>query len=100
MAIEKGGFPGLIPPMAQTTEQIARRLTQLLEALKINAAELCRQTGLSTNRWSQYETAERRITLDAALILCDRYGITLDWIYFGDISGMPQRLISKMREDA
>ena len=86
--------------MPNTTKQITRRLTQLLEALEITAAELCRQTGLATNRWSQYETGERRITLDAALILCERYKITLDWIYFGDESGMPQRIVSKFREDA
>ena len=86
--------------MPNTTKQIARRLTQLMEALKITAAELCRQTGIATNRWSQYETGKRPITLDAALILCDKYGITLDWIFLGDESGMPQRIVSKFREDA
>lgn len=100
MAIERGAFSGLIPPMAQTAKQIARRLNQLLDALEITAAELCRQTGLSTNRWSQYASAERPITLDAALKLYDRYAVTLDWIFLGDESGMPQRLISRFREDA
>lgn len=86
--------------MAQTTKQIARRLAMLLEALEISAAELCRQTDIAPNRWSQYESGERRITLDAAFILCDRYAITLDWIYMGDESGLPQRIVSKLRQEA
>ena len=100
MAIENGGISGFIPPMPNTTKQIARRLAHLLVALEISAAELCRQTGLTTNRWSQYETGERPITLAAATILCEKYGITLDWIFFGDESGMPQRIVSKLPQEA
>lgn len=100
MAIERGGFSGLIPPMSQTTKQIAQRLALLLGILEIKAAELCRQTGIATNRWSQYETGKRPITLNAAYKLNKQYGITLDWIFLGDESGMPQRLVSKMRKAA
>lgn len=100
MAIESGGFSGLIPPMARATDETAQRLIQLREALDITAAVLCRQTGLTTNRWSQYETGERPITLEAAKLLRKQYGVTLDWVFMGDESGMPQRLISRFREDA
>lgn len=78
------------------TNIIAKRLVTLREAVALNAAELCRRTGMSANRWSQYESGERRITLEAASILCDKYGVTLDWIYRGDESGLPARLIERM----
>ena len=75
---------------------IAKRLITLREAVEPSAAELCRRTGLAANRWSQYESGERPITLAAATILCDKYGVTLDWIYRGDESGLPARLIKSM----
>lgn len=81
----------------EQTKSIAKRLVALREALGINAADLCRMTGLAPNRWSQYEGGERRITLDAANVLCDKYGVTLDWIYRGDESGLPIRIIERMR---
>ena len=77
-------------------KSIAKRLVTLRESLGISAADLCRTTGLAPNRWSQYESGERRITLDAAGILCDKFGVTLDWIYRGDESGLPVRMIERM----
>lgn len=78
------------------THIIAKRLVALREAVAPNAADLCRRTGLAANRWSQYESGERPITLAAATILCDKYGVTLDWIYRGDDTGLPARLIEKL----
>ena len=80
----------------EQTKSIARRLVILRDALGVNAADLCRVTGLAPNRWSQYESGERRITLEASMVLCDKYGVTLDWIYRGDESGLPRRLIERM----
>lgn len=80
----------------EQTKNIAKRLLILRKSLDISAADLCRMTGLAPNRWSQYESGERRITLGAAMLLCDKYGVTLDWIYRGDESGLPVRLIERM----
>lgn len=80
----------------EQTKSIARRLVTLREAVAPSAADLCRRTGLAPNRWSQYESGERRITLEASLVLCDKYGVTLDWIYRGDESGLPRHLIERM----
>ena len=77
-------------------KSIAKRLLSLREVVAPSAADLCRRTGLAPNRWSQYESGERRITLDAANTLCDKYGVTLDWIYRGDESGLPGRLIERI----
>lgn len=70
-----------------------------LSALEISAADLCRETGIKPNAWSQFTNPEkkRRITLAAAYRLKDRYGVTLEWIYDGDISTMPDRLARKLR---
>ena len=80
----------------EQTKSIAKRLVALRGALDISAAAMCRTTGMTANRWSQYENGGRRITLDAAVLLCEKYGVTLDWIYRGDESGLPKRLMERL----
>lgn len=82
--------------MKDPKEVVAARLVALLDALGVHAAVLCRQIGIHPNRWSQYATAERELTLDVATRLKERYGATLDWLYMGDESGLPQRIIEKL----
>ena len=76
-------------------KNIAKRLLLLREAMGLSGADLCRMTGFAPNRWSQYESGDRRITLDAATVLCEKFGVTLDWIYRGDESGLPVRLVER-----
>ena len=84
--------------MSRSLKDIASRLEVTREALGLTAADLCRQTGIKPNQWSQFvnPTKKRRITLDAAYKLRDEYGISLDWIYDGDPSNLPARLHSKI----
>jgi hypothetical protein len=87
---------GLKIPMPKDPKIIGPRLEQTREALGLSAAQLCRRIDCAQNRWSQYESGERPITLDIAERLCNEFGLTLDWIYRGDRSGLPQRLIEKL----
>jgi hypothetical protein len=47
---------------------------------------------LKPNRYCQYETGARPLTIEAALGICEQYGVTLDWLYRGDRSTLPHRL--------
>lgn len=72
------------------------------EALDITAAELCRRTGIRPNQWSQFVNprSKRRITIDAAYKLRDEFGVTLDWVYDADPSGLPARLAQNIKKAA
>ena len=78
--------------MEQPFRVVGRRLAATREALGITQAELCRQLRVDPPRWNQYELGKRRITIEVALELRLAYGVTLDWIYVGDSSGLPPRL--------
>jgi hypothetical protein len=80
-----------------TAKTIGKRLIATVEALEMKPAELCRQIGIAPNRWSQYANGERRITIAVSIKLAERYGVTLDWIYRGDPSALPQRLHQKIK---
>ena len=73
-------------------EHIATRLRYTREALGVNQREFARRANLKPNRYSQYETGARPLTIDAAHSICDEYGVTLDWLYRGDRSRLPHHL--------
>lgn len=77
-------------------EAIAERLAASQKALGLKAAEVCRLTGIKPNTYSQWLNAKGRPRLDEAMLLCDHLGYTLDWIYFGDPSGLPYGLASEL----
>lgn len=46
--------------------------------------------GFNATQYTNWENGTRRIPVDAAERLCDRYGLTLDFIYRGRRNGLPQ----------
>lgn len=77
---------------------VARRLTRSREALGLDQEDFGEGAGLSQPRYNQYETGKRLLTLAAAMMLCERYQMTLDWLYRGDPSGLPKRLWDALRK--
>jgi transcriptional regulator with XRE-family HTH domain len=86
--------------MAETSKSLANRLELTREALGISAADLCKRIKIKPNRWSQYESGERRITIEVANKLCDEFDLSLDWIYRGNPAQLPHALRLKMRQAA
>lgn len=70
------------------TADVAERLRLSRGALKLTQAALCRITGISTAAWNNAETADARIGIDNAILLCQATGLTLDWIYRGVRAGL------------
>jgi transcriptional regulator with XRE-family HTH domain len=60
---------------------------------------LCGATGINpAATWANYEAGYRRINIDHAQTLCGRIGITMDWIYLGNIQGVPDPLRGKIQQ--
>jgi transcriptional regulator with XRE-family HTH domain len=74
--------------------EIAKRLTRTRMALGYTTTKMCELMGSSSygSAWTNYEMGRRRISLDHALALWRACGLTLDWIYCGDISRLPEYL--------
>lgn len=68
---------------------VARRLTLSRLAIGGSQADFGKSAGMSQPRYSAYENGLRLLTLKAAMMLCERYDLTLDWLYRGDPSGLP-----------
>ena len=54
--------------------------------------------GVSQAAWNLNESGTRRISVDSSIRLCELFGVSLDWIYRGNIAQMPLKLVEKMRQ--
>ena len=77
---------------------VGRRLQLTREALESAQGTFAGSAGIPKNTYSQYEGGKRLPRLDFAVRLCDRYELTLDWIYRGDPSGLKYNLAEKIIE--
>jgi len=78
--------------MIDPPEIIGERLQRLRLSERLNQVQIAELLGIAQSAWSQYEKGSRRLTLDVAGDVVDRFGVTLDWLYMGDASGLPMRL--------
>lgn len=79
---------------------VGRRLRLTREALgysKRQQNDFAAESGLSQSHYNKFDTGERQLTLPVALKLCHRWGLTLDWLYRGDPSGLPYALHNKIK---
>jgi transcriptional regulator with XRE-family HTH domain len=84
----------------RSVDAIAERLIATRKAIGLRQAEYAERAGIPNNTYNQYEQAKGRPSLDFAYKLCDEYGLTLDWIYNGDPSGLPYRITKNLFESA
>ena len=71
--------------------EIGQRLRKLGEAMSdLNQKESVETHGFHQPQYNNWERGIRRISIDEAIGLCDRYGLTLDFIYRGRADGLPE----------
>ena len=78
---------------------ISKRLIATREALGLRPSQFCEAAGIPRTTYSNWESGEKRPGLSAAIKLVKVHGLTLDWIYLGDPSGLPTRISSKLPAD-
>lgn len=80
-------------PVTKQMDGIGERLQRLRVVFNLIQKELAAEIRVSSNRLSQWESDKHPPALDAAINLRRKYGITLDWLYFGDPRGMTAELL-------
>jgi len=69
------------------------RLEALMAALDLNQTGFAHLVGISQPALSNYIKATRRPEIDVAIMIQAKTGVTLDWLYLGNRSGLPARLL-------
>lgn len=85
--------------MIDPPDKIGARLLALRKSLDVSQTKIAEDLGITQPQWNQYERGNRRLTIEVAGMMVSSYGVTLDWLYLGDTSGLPLRLepLSKMK---
>jgi transcriptional regulator with XRE-family HTH domain len=83
-------------PNPMSLEEIAHRLVLTRQALEISQVLMAKRVGATPQAWNNYETGRKRISIDQALRLCIATGVDLDWIYRGEMDGIPSALLDKI----
>ncbi len=99
MKADSGHVGGMVARYEDAShEAVARRLLALRLASGLTQGVFARKCGATSSGWANYESALRRPLPDAAVEIRRGTGVPLDWIYLGDLRGMPNEIIEKMRE--
>lgn len=75
---------------------IGMRLQALMDLLGLNQAGFANLIGVSQPALNNYLKGLRRPDLDVAINIQIKTGVTLDWIYLGDRSGLPAKLLAAL----
>jgi transcriptional regulator with XRE-family HTH domain len=71
-------------------QEVSQRLLALREAYGYSQSRMASMIGVSAAAWNNWESRRKRIAIDAAMALCEKTGVTLDWIYRGE-GKMPKK---------
>jgi transcriptional regulator with XRE-family HTH domain len=79
-------------------EYVAKRLQLFRKSLGLRQVDLARELGWSQQKWGQWEKGRRIPNIPDMIELAERYGLTLDYVYRGDMSRLPEWMSKKIRE--
>lgn len=82
---------------ASSAVEIGKRLRLIREALKMSQTALCWLAEISPQAWNNAETGDNLLTVTNAVALCRVTGVTMDWIYRGQItSALPAVMLEEI----
>lgn len=68
---------------------VARRLELTRTFFSLSQKDFAARADLSPSAYNHIEVARTYPSVETAIRICDAYQITLDWIYRGEPSGLP-----------
>ena len=80
-----------------TPERIGERMALLRKAYNLKPAEISDMLGIERTYWSRFEGGKRRVSDEVALMLVERFSITLDWLILGRWDKLPLDVSNKLR---
>lgn len=81
-----------------TAEAIGKRLKLTRLALGLSQVKFSELCGIAPNTYNQYETAKNKPDIEFGVMIALGVGVTLDWIYLGDHSGLRYDIADKIRK--
>ena len=71
---------------------ISNRLRAVRDFYDLGSKDFAEQADVPPKSYSQWESGDFRISIDGALKIQSRYGISLDFIYTGRLDTLPNKM--------
>ena len=79
--------------------EVGLRLAAARQAMDLKQVQVCAAIAVQPNTYSQWESGKRLADPLAVARFCDLYGITMDWIYRGQIGALPHSIADKVQAE-
>lgn len=89
-------FRNMLQNQGDAREAVAARLKRVREITGLSKREFAERAGLSEQAYGPFENGVRDLSLTAAKRLRATYGVSLEFIYFGNIADLPHRIASEL----
>lgn len=78
--------------------RIGRRLRFTREALGLRPSQMADLLGIERTYWTRYEKGHRKISYEVGALMVAHFGVTLDFIFLGNLAGVPLDLAQRIRK--
>lgn len=65
---------------------------------RLEQKKFAKDAGIVQSGYNMVESGKRRISLHTAMLLCDEYELSLDWIFRGNTGLLPGWLLERLKE--
>lgn len=90
----------VIEPEMDSTETIAKRLRALRKELGFKSQKaFADELNMAKSTYNPFETGERTLTFEAACTIRRKFGIPVDWLFFGDLPQVRTDVLIKIRTE-
>lgn len=90
---------GAITAIMDTREKIAARLIALRDEVNMDQQTFARAIGVEKNTYNPFETGKRRLSFEVACLIKRRFGVSIDWLFFGDMGKIASEVMMKLGPD-
>lgn len=80
-------------------EAVGRRIVALRERANLQQQELAKDIHVAKSTLNGYESGARPLTMESAKRIRRRFGVTLDWLLFGDMQVAARDLMLELGPD-
>lgn len=77
-------------------ENVAARLRRARDIIGLDQKSFAEKAGILPQTYGPFETGKRDLTLEAAKKIRKAHGLTLEFMYFGNIADLPHRIATKL----
>ena len=83
---------GMTPDQPDSPEAIGARLARVREILGMSKRDFALRADLTEQTYGPFENGKRPLSLDAAKKLRKTYGLTFEYLFFGNTAELPHRI--------